>query len=204
MRKGTDWKQVIENRERMINEVPHVDFYVSATVSAMNVLHVLDFHKDWTQQGLIQAKDFNINLCQSPEWYRPNIFPNWFKEQVIKPAYEKHIAWLEPNDDLRRATSGFKSLLSFIMSDSTSREIEIHEHEYNTMKGESWLCWKDFKLGKKTGNQEIDNEIEEFVKSIKETKSFREFQAQVKKLDTIRNENFWDTFPELKILNEIT
>jgi hypothetical protein len=55
-----------------------------------------------------QAKDFNVNICQSPEWYRIDIFPEEFKRDVIIPAYEKHIAWLEPQDKLKRATNGFK------------------------------------------------------------------------------------------------
>jgi hypothetical protein len=115
MRKGTDWNQTVDNRRRMMTEVPHVDFYISATVSAMNVIHVLDFHKEWVELGLINAKDFNVNICQSPEWYRADIFSKQFKEYVIKPAYESHIDWLESQDSLKRATNGFKSMLSFIM-----------------------------------------------------------------------------------------
>ena len=120
MRKGTDWAQAVDNRRRMMAEVPHVDFYVSATVSSMNVLHVLDFHRYWAEQGLIAAKDFNVNICQSPEWYRADIFPQEFKDSVIKPAYQAHIAWLEPQDSLQRATNGFKSMLSFIMGNDAS------------------------------------------------------------------------------------
>jgi len=152
MRKGTDWKQTISNRKRMLKEVPHVDFYVSSTISAMNVLNVLDFHKEWTELGLIEAKDWNINICQSPDWYRPDIFPQEFKDRVITPAYEKHISWLDPKDGLRRATVGFTSVLKLIQS-----------HDNNSQ-------WP-------------------------------EFEKQTAKLDTIRNENFWDTFPEYKELN---
>ena len=147
MRKGTDWRQTVKNRELMMQEVPHVDFYIGATVSSMNVLHVLDFHKSWTELGLIKAKDFNVNICQSPIWYRADIFPKDFKRDVITPAYEQHIAWLDPQDGLRRATNGFKSMLSFINGNDASEK------------------WPSF---------------------IEETK----------KLDTIRNENFWATFPE--------
>lgn len=200
MRKGTDWKQTVANREKMIKEVPHVDFYISATVSAMNVLHVLDFHKEWTHLSLIKAKDFNVNLCQSPEWYRSNIFPKWFKNNKIKPAYEDHILWLKPQDSLQRATNGFQSLLKFIMSDSTSRDVEIHEYEYNIAKGVDWPSWEDFNAKQKTGITTIDKEIEEFVIAIKETKNFEEFKKQIKKIDDIRNENFWKTFPELNEL----
>ena len=121
MRKGTDWSQTLDNRRRMMEEVPHVDFYVSATISAMNVLHVLDFHKEWTELGLIQAKDFNVNICQSPDWYRVDIFPDWFKQQVITPAYEQHLTWLEPQDTLKRATSGFKSILNLMNNQSQTQ-----------------------------------------------------------------------------------
>jgi organic radical activating enzyme len=120
MRKGTDWAQAVENRRRMMTEVPHVDFYISSTVSAMNILHVLDFHREWVDLGLIEAKDFNINICQSPEWYRIDIFPEWFKQEVIIPAYQRHIEWLDPQDKLRRATVGFQSILNFLTANDRS------------------------------------------------------------------------------------
>lgn len=151
MRKGTKWEQTVENRRRMMKEVPHVDFYVSATVSAMNVLHVLEFHKEWVEEGLITAKDFNINVLQGPEWYRIDILPEWFKEEVVYPAYEKHIAWLEPQDTLQRATNGFKSLLNMMKATDNSQD-------------------------------------------------FDRFKKEIYILDKLRNENFWDTFPELSRL----
>lgn len=151
MRKGTNWAQTVENRKRMIQEVPHVDFYISATISAMNVLHVLDFHRSWVELELIQAKDFNVNICQSPDWYRVDIFPENFKQNVLIPAYKEHIVWLEPQDKLQRATNGFKSVLNFICANDRSDELP-------------------------------------------------RFREEVKKLDHIRNENFWKVFPEFNEL----
>jgi sulfatase maturation enzyme AslB (radical SAM superfamily) len=151
MRKGADWQQTVDNRKRMIIEVPHVDFYISATVSAMNVLHVLDFHREWTELGLIEAKDFNVNICQSPDWYRADILPEKFKREVVIPAYERHIEWLEPQDQLQRATNGFKSALNFILANDRSDLLP-------------------------------------------------RFREEVNKLDDIRNENFWNIFPELNEL----
>lgn len=148
MRKGTVWSQVLENRQRMKAEVPHVDFYVSATVSGMNVLHVLDFHRDWVEQGLIEPKDFNVNLCQSPAWCRIDIFPEEFKHRVLKPAYEQHIAWLSTRDPMQRATSGFQSALSFILTETNGDGLQ-------------------------------------------------QFRQEIERMDKIRNENFWDVFPEL-------
>jgi sulfatase maturation enzyme AslB (radical SAM superfamily) len=153
IRKGTDWRQTVENRQRMMQEVPHVDFYISATVSSMNVLHVLDFHKEWTELGLIKAKDFNVNVCQSPDWYRADIFPEWFKKEVITPAYKEHLKWLTPQDNLNRATNGFFSLMNLINS----------------------------------GDQ---------------TKYWNRFKKEIEKLDLLRKESFWDTFPEFVALKD--
>lgn len=133
MRKGTVWKQTVDNRKRMMEEVPHVDFYIAATISAMNVLHILDFHKEWSELGLVRPKDFNFNICQSPDWYRIDIFPQDFKENVLKPAYEKHLAWLEPNDSLQRATNGYKSAINFMMKEDRSHQMEKFVTEINKL-----------------------------------------------------------------------
>jgi organic radical activating enzyme len=145
MRKGTDWKQTVDNRRRMMKEVPHVDFYVSATVSVMNVLHVLDFHREWTELGLIEAKDWNINICQSPEWYRVDILPEKFKNEVVIPAYERHIEWLEPLDTLKRATTGYKSLISLMKSNNASDKWSLfvdHVSKLDNTRNENF--WKVF------------------------------------------------------------
>jgi radical SAM protein with 4Fe4S-binding SPASM domain len=145
MRKGTNWEQTLSNRKRMIEEVPHVDFYVSSTVSVMNVLHVLDFHKEWTELGLINAKDWNINICQSPEWYRVDILPEKFKNEVVIPAYEKHLEWLTPQDKLQRATSGYKSLISLMKSNNASikwKTFVDHTNKLDVAREENF--WKVF------------------------------------------------------------
>ena len=114
IRKGTDWEQTVDNRRRMMKEVPHVDFYISATISAMNVLHILDFHKEWTEMGLIRAQDFNVNILQGPEWYRVDIFPQQIKDEVIVPAYKAHLEWLKDKDPLQRATKGFEGVINLM------------------------------------------------------------------------------------------
>ena len=79
--------------------------------------------------GLVNAKDWNVNICQSPDWYRADIFPNWFKAGFIKPAYENHIEWLEPQDNLKRATNGFKSMLNFIMNNDGTQHWQRFKDE---------------------------------------------------------------------------
>lgn len=117
IRKGQNWAETVENRERMLRVCPDVDFYVSSTVSIFNVLHVPDFHKEWSDLGLIKPKDWNINILQGPDHERVNILPQYYKDLAIEKI-NSHIEWLEPQDPVTRATNGYRSLVNFINQDS--------------------------------------------------------------------------------------
>jgi hypothetical protein len=119
----------------------------------MNVLHVLDFHKEWVEMGLVQPKDFNFNICQGPDWYRIDTLPEQFKREVVVPAYEKHLEWLRPQDKLERASNGYASAINFMLAEDKSN------------------VWP-------------------------------KFVAETKKLDNVRGEDFWATFPELSGLRD--
>lgn len=147
MRKGTDWAEIVANRRKILEQCPHVDFYISATVSLFNAWHVSDFHKEWADMGLIRPTDFNINILQGPSWYRVDILPEEIKE-AIRVKVQRHLTWLEPNDKLTRATGGYKSLLNFI--NGTRPEKDLHS-----------------------------------------------FFNITRDLDKLRNEDFFETFPEL-------
>jgi hypothetical protein len=116
------------------------------------------------------------------------------------PKYQQHIEWLKPIDPLKRATNGFESLLKFILTNNLDRDIEIREFEYKTFKGSDWPSWDEFQLDKTTKYPSINEEIKEFVKSKKQVNEFNEFKKQIELLDSARNENFWNTFPELATL----
>ena len=123
MRKGTVWSDIETNRRRMQEVCPQVDFYISATVGLINVLHVVDFHRTWSEQGYIKPQDFNFNLLQFPFWQRIDLLPESMKQQV-KEKYESHIAWLKPQDHLTRATKGFQSGLDYMMRRDNFNKIE--------------------------------------------------------------------------------
>lgn len=113
MRKGTEWADIVNNRKRMQQICPQVDFYISPTVSIFNAMHVVDFHREWIELGLIRPQDININILQTPDMYRIDILPAEIKDQ-IRAKVLNHINWLEPQDKLTRATSGFRGLISFM------------------------------------------------------------------------------------------
>ena len=115
IRKGTDWAVVEHNRREMLKICPEVDFYISPTLSIMNALHLPDFHREWTEAGLLRAQDLNVNILQDPVYYRLDVAPESYKQQ-IRQRFEQHLEWLRPQDHLRRATVGFESAITFMMA----------------------------------------------------------------------------------------
>ena len=115
IRKGTRWAVVEENRRRMMEICPEVDFYISPTLSIMNAWHLPDFHRDWVAKGLLRPQDLNVNILQDPAYYRIDIAPMKYKQR-LRVKFEEHLEWLRPQDRLNRATVGFESAINFMMS----------------------------------------------------------------------------------------
>jgi sulfatase maturation enzyme AslB (radical SAM superfamily) len=123
IRKGQDWKETVENRERMLKICPNVDFYVSSTVSMLNVLHISDFHREWSDLGLLRPMDWNINILQHPTRYRVDVLPEHLKLQA-KDKIEQHMDWLKPRDSLTRATNGYQGIINFMMQQDNSEHLK--------------------------------------------------------------------------------
>ncbi len=119
IRKGTEWNDIVANRKSMIEQTPDIDFYVSSTVSLMNVWHLTDFHRDWVELGLIKPQDWNINILQGPDRMRIDVLPTAIKDQ-IKAKIEAHIEWLRPLDPLTRAIGGFEGIINFMYQEDRS------------------------------------------------------------------------------------
>lgn len=139
IRKGTNWAVVEQNRRDMIKICPNVDFYISPTLSIMNAMHLPDFHRDWVEKGLIRAQDLNVNILQDPVYYRIDIAPTEYKQQ-IQHKLEQHIEWLRPKDQLSRATVGFESAINFMMQTDNTHLIDTFwrkTHELDAIRKES-------------------------------------------------------------------
>jgi len=122
IRKGTTWSTVEDNRKRMQDTCPEVDFYISPTLSIMNAWHLPDFHRDWVERGFIRAQDLNVNILQDPAHYRIDIAPTEYKEQIHKKFLD-HLDWLRPQDHLQRATVGFESAVNYMMATDNTQLI---------------------------------------------------------------------------------
>jgi len=143
IRKGTKWDVIEENRRKMLEVCPDVDFYISPTVSILNALHITDFHKDWVEKGFLKPQDLNINILQDPPEFRIDIAPLKYKER-IRELFEKHIKWLKGKDDLNRATTGFESALTFLDATDNTHLIPAFWDKINTMDKIRNETWHDY------------------------------------------------------------
>jgi sulfatase maturation enzyme AslB (radical SAM superfamily) len=140
IRKGTDWGRVEQNRIDMLKICPEVDFYISPTLSIMNAWHLPDFHRDWVDRGLIQPQDLNVNILQDPPHYRIDIATMKYKQR-IRIKYEEHLAWLANQDQLERASEGFRSAINFMMATDNTHLIDTFwrkTHELDSIRSEQW------------------------------------------------------------------
>jgi hypothetical protein len=141
IRKGTEWHKIIANRAEMIRTCPNVDFYISPTLSIMNAMSLPDFHRQWTEAGLIRAQDLNVNILQDPAYLRIDIATPEYKQQIIN-KYEEHLEWLRPLDQLNRATVGFESAINFLKTTDNSALIPkfwAKTHELDAIRKEDIL-----------------------------------------------------------------
>lgn len=146
LRKGLEWERVVCNRRRMFETCPRVDFRISATLTAMNALHLPDFHREWVESGFIALRGMKINPLFSPEEYQARLLPSRLKLQAIE-KYRWHIEdfirscdpldWLHPGSAERR----FKAVASFLGTASDPHGLaafKVKTLELDRLRGESF------------------------------------------------------------------
>jgi organic radical activating enzyme len=142
IRKGTVWKDVIQNRHDMLRICPQVDFYISPTLSILNAAHLPGFHREWVAAGLIKPQDLNVNILQDPLHYRIDIAPAEYKAQLTE-HYTQHLNWLKlVGDPLGRATQGFESAIQFMNATDNTQLIDTFwrkTHELDSIRNERCL-----------------------------------------------------------------
>jgi hypothetical protein len=108
-RSGTIWGVIEHNRRRMINEAPDISFSIDATVSLVNALHVMDFHKDWVEKNLIKPHQFIPKVLDTPTVFSLHQVPTRLKEKILIKL-NAHIKWLTLLDTTEKSISGFKAI----------------------------------------------------------------------------------------------
>lgn len=93
-RNGQQWAEVEENRKRMLKDCPKVSFAINSTISVFNIQHFPDFHREWTEKGLIFINQITPHLLLHPPYYSIQILPKEIKLRV-EEKINNHIAWIK-------------------------------------------------------------------------------------------------------------
>jgi len=62
IRKGIVWDNIVTNRKALLEICPDIHFEVSATISAMNIIHIPDFYDEWITEGYVEPENVRFNL----------------------------------------------------------------------------------------------------------------------------------------------
>lgn len=113
IRYGFKWDRFIDNLTRLKKEIPHIDVYISCTLSIFNALHMPKFHMHMIDTGLIKPCDWDVNVLLYPEYYRLQILPEKAKKEFVQ-IYETMLDYLKQFPDAGRAVNGYSSALSYV------------------------------------------------------------------------------------------
>ena len=86
LRSGAKWDEV-ENNIRMLKEqVPHVEFNLTPTISIWNVIHFPDFFNYMVDNKYIdptRRESLRLNMLTNPWWANISILPQYYKDRLF-------------------------------------------------------------------------------------------------------------------------
>jgi hypothetical protein len=130
IRSGFSWQQFKDNRTKMKQTCPHVNFYVSSTISIQNAYHIVPFHHTLVEGGWIDSyNSFNVNIVTEPNHLDIRILPQHHKVKLEK-LYQEHIDMLSDVGDWS-AKQGFDSLKNHLMQDieTAGEHLEVFKYK---------------------------------------------------------------------------
>jgi organic radical activating enzyme len=172
-RKEQNWEQTISNMIAIKKECPEVYLVIAPTISVFNVFQIAGLHRQLVEKNLIDVKDFFINMLEQPEYYSIQMLPCNLKEKV-GVLIKEHIEWI---------------------SNQPSRSNNTPKTEGK--KIETLVSFVNIK----STIQNFETLIS-FMNAKNTSQLIPQFRDITVKLDALRQENFSETFPELKSLME--
>jgi radical SAM protein with 4Fe4S-binding SPASM domain len=116
-RNGTVWETVVDNRKKMIEECPHVNFMIAYTLSWPNSLNLIEFHKEWVELGLLKIDHVLVNPLDTPFYYCLKNLPDWKKRQIEEKLQEA-IDWLKTVNPTFSVISMYETAIKFMWDNS--------------------------------------------------------------------------------------
>jgi radical SAM protein with 4Fe4S-binding SPASM domain len=146
-RNGTVWETVVDNRKKMIEECPHVNFMIAYTLSWPNSLNLIEFHKEWVELGLLKIDHVLVNPLDTPFYYCLKNLPDWKKRQIEEKLQEA-IDWLKTVNPTFSVISMYETAIKFMWDntgqyydgvDQSLREFDKITTRLDDIRGQSFF-----------------------------------------------------------------
>ena len=130
------WDKIVDFTKQIKQKRPDIFFNVQSTITILNALHMPDFHRNWVEQGLIDADQWIVNLLTNKQYLRVTTAPEYLKD-LIREKFQKHVEWLRPLDPYGKSTTGYMAIIHAMDNNETFnpklfwKEIEQRDKIYN-------------------------------------------------------------------------
>jgi sulfatase maturation enzyme AslB (radical SAM superfamily) len=119
LRLGSSWERIKENREAMKKTCPHINFFITPTVSLMNALHLPELYLTCMREALIKPENFRIYFLFDPYFFSAQLLPAEIKQQLTQ-VYDDLIKKVTALTGNSGTTNGFMSVRNFVNQEDKS------------------------------------------------------------------------------------
>ena len=117
LRKGLRWRSVLQNIEDIKRRCPNASVRINYTISAYNLLHFCEFHREMVERGYISADQIQLICATEPRFVSMKVLPKGIKARATRMLMD-HIRWLrrqppfDTSSGLRRCADTFLQWLT--------------------------------------------------------------------------------------------
>lgn len=113
IRSGTDWPRIVNNINRIKNEVPHAEFQITPTISIWNIFSFDEFFDEMIDSGLIDRNTGpRFNTASNPWYANIIVLPDFIKERLIM----KYSVMMDKYEYNTEVCNGFKMIIQTLKS----------------------------------------------------------------------------------------
>lgn len=119
IRKDLKWNIIESNFASIKEKCPHVDIFVSLTLSIFNFPTLVEFYEYMTEEKkFVDYDSFNINIVTDPIWYKPSCLPLDYRKKIAQ-KYQEKLDYLCENRFCGKVMMGrWQLAINYILSES--------------------------------------------------------------------------------------
>lgn len=138
IRKGSSYDKLLRNRELLRTRCPHVEIFVSPTVSILNIFTLCETLKTLVNENFVTYDQFYINILNEPRWYNIKLLPAEQKK-IVSQRFDSFIASENIPESLK---NDLLEIISFMYSEDWSHyfyEFIERNQQLDDLRGESFV-----------------------------------------------------------------